>query len=113
MNHILAGSVLPFIIGVICYFKAARRASLRLLFFTPFFMALGATWAVLPDLPRTFGLTGYDTDISMNPIIDIFFFHYTINLHESYSPWFSIGFVFMLIALLWAAWHELKRTEES
>ena len=63
--------------------------------------------------PRTFGLTGYDTDISMNPIIDIFFFHYTINLHESYSPWFSIGFVFMLIALLWAAWHELKRTEES
>ncbi|MDA0991433.1 MAG: hypothetical protein O3A51_11865 [Verrucomicrobia bacterium] len=113
MNHILAGCVLPFVIGVVCFFRSGRRASLRLLILTPFFMFLGATWAVLPDLPRTFGLAGFDHDISMNPIIDIFCFHYTINQHESYSPWFNMGFVGMLAALFWAAWRELRFVEEQ
>jgi hypothetical protein len=112
MNHILAGCVLPFGIGLLMYFIAGRRASLKLLFFMPFLMVLGATWAVLPDLPRTFGFSGYDTDISMNPWIDVFCFHYTINQHESYSPWFNIGFVLMVTALLFAAWRELRRAEE-
>jgi hypothetical protein len=113
MNHILAGCTLPFVIGALLFFKAGRRASFRMLFLTPFFMVLGATWAVLPDLKRTFGLGGYDPEFSMNPQLDIFFFHYTINLHESYSPWFSITFVFMLASLLWAAWRELKLVETN
>ena len=112
MNHLFVGALFPFLIGLAWYLKAGRRASLRLLILVPLFMVLCATWAVLPDLPRTFGFTGYDTDLSMNPKIDIFFFHYTINRHESASPWFNIGFVFMLAALFWAAWRELLRIEE-
>ena len=111
MNHILAGCALPFLIGLILYLRAGCRASLRLLVLTPGFMVLGATWAVLPDLPRTFGLAGFQKEISMNPAIDIFFFHYTLNLHESASPWFNVGFVLMLAGLFVAAWRELKRLE--
>jgi len=113
MNHILAGSVLPFLVGLVFYLKSRGRASLRLLVLTPAFMVLGATWAVLPDLPRTFGFAGFQKEISMNPMIDIFFFHYTINQHESASPWFNVGFVVMLAGLFWAAWRELKRLEEA
>ena len=113
MNHLFIGAVFPFLIGLLIYSARRFRASLPLLILTPFGMVACATWAVLPDLPRTFGLAGYDDTISMNPAIDIFFWHYTINLHESYSPWFNIGFVAMVAALLWAAWRELHLLEKS
>ncbi|MCE9614019.1 MAG: hypothetical protein K8T26_07050 [Lentisphaerae bacterium] len=113
MNHLFVGAVFPFVIGLILYALARGRASLRLLIGTPLTMFLCATWAVLPDLPRTFGFATFDQRISMNPVIDIFFWHYTLNLHESYSPWFNIGFVIMLTALFWIAWRELRLSESS
>ncbi len=112
MNHLFIGAVFPFLLGLLAYSLRRFHASLTLLILTPLAMLACATWAVLPDLPRTFGFDGFDDRISMNPIIDIFFWHYTINLHESYSPWFNIGFVTMLAALFYAAWRELHRAEE-
>lgn len=111
MNHLFVGAVFPFLIGLLVYGLKRGRASLALLILTPLGMFLCATWAVLPDLPRTFGLAAFDDRISMNPVIDIFFWHYTLNLHESYSPWFNIGFVVMLAALFGAAWRELRALE--
>jgi hypothetical protein len=111
MNHLFVGMAIPFLIAVLFYWRARGRASMRLLIGAPLAMAAGATWAVLPDLPRTFGLAQFDDRIAMNPMIDIFFWHYTLNLHESYSPWFNVGFVAMVAALVWAAWRELRRIE--
>ena len=113
MNHLFVGAVFPFLIAVILYAKMRFRASLGLLITAPLAMLACATWAVLPDLPRTFGLAEFDSKISMNPVIDIFFWHYTINLHESYSPWFNIGFVAMVAGVFLAAWRELRRAEIS
>ncbi|MDA0578131.1 MAG: hypothetical protein O3B24_08530 [Verrucomicrobia bacterium] len=113
MNHLFVGAVFPFVISILIYAARRGRASINFLILTPLAMLVCATWAVLPDLPRTFGLAGFDQSISMNPIIDIFFWHYTLNLHESYSPWFNLGFVAMLATLFWAAWRELRRLETS
>lgn len=114
MNHIVAGVLLPFLIGLAMYFAHKRRPSLQMLILTPFFMFVCATWAVLPDLPRTFGYSGYDTSINMNPIIDIFFFHYTINLYEGETDAvFNLAFGLMLASLLYAAWKELARLERQ
>jgi hypothetical protein len=111
MNHLFVGAVFPFLLGLLVYAVRRFHASLLLLILTPLGMLACTTWAVLPDLPRTFGFAEFDDRISMNPIIDIFFWHYTLNLHESYSPWFNIGFVAMVAALLYAAWRELARLE--
>ncbi|MDA1044336.1 MAG: hypothetical protein O3C57_03830 [Verrucomicrobia bacterium] len=113
MNHIVAGAIFPFIIGALIYLTRGCRASLSLLLLTPMAMFACATWAVLPDLPRTFGFSGYDTTVSMNPIIDIFFFHYTINLHEGATDaLFNATFAVMLAALFYAAWRELRSIEK-
>jgi len=113
MNHLLVGAGIPFIIAAVIYMLKRMRASVRMLVLAPASMFLGAVWAVLPDLPRTFGMAQFDKRISMNPAIDIFFWHYTINLHESASPIFNLGFVAMLAGLFLAAWRELRRMENS
>jgi len=114
MNHILTGCSFPFAAAMLVYLLRKRRASIGLLLATPAMMALCAAWAVLPDLPRIIGWDALDMRMAAadNPWIDIFFWHYTINLHESYSPWFSVGFVFMLACLFLAGWRELKLAEE-
>ena len=124
MNHLFVGSAIPFLIALAVYVLRRGRVSLPWLILTPFFMFLGATWAVIPDLPRTFGplIPGLDRlidwralDSAMSsadhPWIDIFFWHYTLNRHESYSPWFNIGFVTMLLILYRVAWLRLRRLE--
>jgi hypothetical protein len=113
MNHLLVGAGIPFIVAAVIYMLNRSRASVKMLVLAPLSMFLGAAWAVLPDLPRTFGLAGFDKRISMNPAIDIFFWHYTINLNESASPLFNLGFVAMLAGLFLAAWRELRRIEGS
>lgn len=113
MNHLVVGCACPFVIGVIAYVILRFRATLKLLILTPLGMVLCATWAVLPDLPRTFGMAEFDQRISMNPVIDVFFWHYTLNLHESYSPWLNVAFVGMVACLLAAAWRELRLAERT
>jgi len=113
MNHLFVGALIPFIVAAAVYVRRRFRASAAMLLVVPASMFLGATWAVLPDLPRTFGLAGFDHEIAMNPVIDVFFWHYTINQHESASPWFNLGFVALLSGVFFAAWRELKLTEEN
>ena len=96
------------------YARRGCRASFRFLVLTPVCMVLGATWSVAPDLPRIVGLRGLDRMLaSTNPWIDVFFFHYTINCHESSSPWFNVAFVVMVICLFAAAWRELRAMEHG
>jgi hypothetical protein len=124
VNHLFVGAFIPFLIGMIIYALKKGRISIPWLILMPFFMLLGATWAVIPDLPRTFGSVcpnlpfGLDwqaLDAKMasasNPWIDIFFWHYSINLHESNSILFTLGFIAMLGTLFWIAWRELFRAE--
>ncbi len=112
MNHLAVGAAIPFLIGLLFYIRARGRASLRLLVGTPAAMFACATWAVLPDLPRTFGFSGYDTTLNMNPKIDIFFWHYTINLYEGHTEAAAnIAFALMLAGLFLAAWRELHCLE--
>lgn len=114
MNHILIGSAFPFVAAAIVYFLRRCRASIGMLLATPALMFLCATWAVIPDLPRIVGWHTLDARMASvrNPWIDIFFWHYTVNRHESYSPWFSVGFVLMLACLFVAAWRELELAEK-
>jgi len=113
MNHLLVGCGVPFAAAVVVYVCRRFRASMGLLVATPVLMFLCATWAVVPDLPRIVGWDSMDARMASanNPWIDVFFWHYTINQHESYSPWFNVGFVFMLACLFFAAWRELRLAE--
>lgn len=111
MNHLMVGALFPFLVAAVLYARRRCRASLTALLVTPAMMVLCATWAVLPDLPRTFGLANYDATVSANPFIDIFFWHYTINQHESASPWYAVVFVLMVLCLFGAAWRELSLLE--
>ena len=112
MNHIFFGSCIPFAVFLLVYLLRRCRASFRMLWASPLLMALGATWAVIPDLPRIVGWTAMDRRLaSTQPWIDVFFFHYTINRHETVNPVFSVLFVLMLLVLLAAAWKELYRME--
>jgi len=125
MNHLFVGAAIPFCISLAIYAARKGRVSITWLLLTPAFMFLGAIWAVIPDLPRTFGsvipnlhfgnYTWQMLDAKMasasNPWIDIFFWHYTINLHESYSSWFSIGFVGMFCFLSFVAWQQIRNIE--
>ena len=114
MNHIIVGMAFPYLVGVFVYALRRGRASLRTLVLVPWFMFLGAAWAVLPDLPRIVGWHSMDERLaSTNQWIDIFFWHYTINRHESASPWFNVAFVFAVVTLFAAAWRELRLLEES
>jgi hypothetical protein len=112
VNHLFVGALIPFLVALGWYLRRGYRASVCLLVVAPVAMFLGATWAVLPDLPRTFGFGEFRHEIAMNPAIDIFFWHYTINQHEHPSPWFSVGMVAMVAALLAAAWRELRLLEK-
>lgn len=113
MNHLLAGALIPFAVAAVVYLARGCRASLRFLLLTPLAMFLGAVWAVIPDLPRIIGWHTMDRRLaSTQPWIDIFVWHYTINSHETPSPWYSVGFVVMMAALLAVAWRELRRMEE-
>jgi hypothetical protein len=113
MNHILVGSALPFLIGSLLYLLNGRRASVRGLILTPLAMAVCSTWAVAPDLPRIVGWHSLDQRLaSTNPWIDIFFWHHTINLHETTCTWYNVAFVGMLAGLFLAAWRELRIAEQ-
>jgi hypothetical protein len=126
MNHLFVGSLIPFVIGCGIYALKKGRISLVWLIGMPVAMFLGATWAVIPDLPRTFGsifpnmpfgINWQALDAKMasasNPWIDIFCWHYTINQHENNSILFTLGFIAMLGILFRIGWKMLTATENG
>ncbi|MFC1452493.1 hypothetical protein ACFLSJ_04015 [Verrucomicrobiota bacterium] len=114
MNHLALGAAFPFLIGLIVYAARRFRASFAMLVLGPFFMVASATWAVIPDLPRIVGWSSMDQRMaSTNRWIDVFFWHYTINCHETDSPVYAVAFVAMVAGVFFAAWRELSLAEKG
>ena len=111
MNQLLMGISVPFVFFALAYLIGGRRASVRVLIAVPAFMAAGALWAVAPDLPRLFGCMDLYMRLATDPRTDICLWHYTIDQLETDSPWFAVGFVVILAAMLFAAWRELRLAE--
>jgi hypothetical protein len=111
MNQIALGSSIPFLLFVLFYLARGRRAPFALLLLTPALMALGALWAVVPDIPRLLGYRDLYLRWMRDPRMDIFFFHHTIDNLESDSPWWGGVVVAMALVLLLIALRELHLAE--
>lgn len=111
MNHVVIGAALPFCIGVFIFLRNRGRASLRLLTVTPVCMALGALWAIGPDIPRALGIYDAYHEMARDPRANVFFFHYSVDNTETDSILYLAVFVVMVVCLIAAAWRELRRRE--
>ena len=113
MNQILLGALLPFLVSAVLFARSKCRASMAMLVLTPVLMVLGSVWAIVPDLPRVFGHYNLYHRLSMDPRMNIFFWHYTIDQVESDLLPYHAGIVVMFILLLAAAWRELYLRESK
>jgi hypothetical protein len=113
MNQLLLGALIPFVVGVVVFVRVGCRASVRFLLVFPATMGLGMLWAVIPDIPRLFGLRDLYYRLNHEPWTDIFFGHYTIDHMEVSSPLYAVGLVVMMLTLLAMAWWELYQREGS
>lgn len=118
MHHVIIGASLPFLIGSIIYLHHGGRASLRLLIIMPASMALGAMWAVIPDIPRLLGFHSVYMRMADDPRINLFFWHYTLDevehlYFEPLAPMFNAVFAMLVMAVLMMAWQELFQSEKE
>jgi hypothetical protein len=113
MNQLLLGAAIPFGFALLIYAMKRARASLPWLLVTPVAMAAGAVWAIVPDLPRMVGAHQLYLKWSMDPRMNIFFWHYAIDATESDSPWYAAGLVVLGAAVLGIAWRELRLRERG
>ncbi len=111
VNQILLGVSVPFVAGVVIYVLRRFRASIRMLVIVPFCMSVSALWAVAPDIPRILGYHALCAGLARDPRCDIFYWHYTIDLKEADSRWYSVGLMMILLLLIMAAWRELRIAE--
>ncbi|MEI8138322.1 MAG: hypothetical protein WCI03_00485 [bacterium] len=111
MNHSLLGASFPFAIALIWYLIRHCRASFAMLIITPLAMAICGVWASIPDLPRLVGWHSLYMKLSMDPRINIFFWHYTIDQIETDSSWYAAGIFLLGMAVMLAALRELKIRE--
>jgi hypothetical protein len=107
MNHVLIGAAFPFVVAVGVYLWRRCRAGLVLLLTAPLAMAACALWASAPDLPRLVGWDGLYLRLSMNPRINIFFWHDRIDQVETESSWYAVGVALMAACLMAAALRQL------
>lgn len=113
MNQLFLGSLIGFAPCALVYLVRGFRAGLVWLALTPLAMASCAAWAIVPDVPRLLGLHALYLRWSFDPRMDIFFWHYRIDLAEADSPWYAAGTALLYALLLAAAWRELARTERK
>ena len=113
MNHLLLSISLPFLIAVIIYVARRARASMKLLILTPLTMFLFGLWSVVPDIPRLLGKQDLYYTLALNPKIDIFFWHYTIDKIETDSPVYLVAIVLVCLSILYVAWRELYILEQT
>jgi hypothetical protein len=113
MNQILLGASLPFLVGAIIYAFRRFRATFGMLILVPLVMLLSAVWAIVPDIPRALGMQDLYIRMAQDPRCDIFFWHYTIDLRESDSRWYAVGFIVMVALVMFAAWRELRFRERE
>jgi len=113
MNHALLGASFPFVFALIWYLIRRGRASFAMLAITPLTMTACGIWASIPDLPRLIGWHSLYLKLSLDPRINIFFWHYTIDQIETDSSWYSAGVFLLGMAVMLAALRELKKQETS
>jgi hypothetical protein len=113
MNQVILGMLIPFLLAAGLYAWRGFRASLSLLILLPGWMALGALWAVAPDLPRLWGDHELYRQLSNDPRCNVFFWHTRIDQVETDSPLFMILAVLIFAGLLAAAWRELAIEEAA
>lgn len=113
MNQLLLGASAGFVIGAIWYAVQRGRVGLAWFIAVPLMMLAGAVWAVIPDIPRLLGMTELYVRWAQDPATNIFFWHYTIDLAETDSPWYAAGGLVMGAAMLGAAWYTLYRAEKD
>jgi hypothetical protein len=113
VHQLALGASFAFVVGLAVYAFRRGRASLRFLLFLPAFMALGALWAIVPDLPRAVGWSDLYYRMSTDPRSDIFFWHYSIDLVERHAPWHAPLVLLMMCTLLAMAWRELRLRERE
>lgn len=111
MNQLLLGATFPFAVGVLYYLARRFRASLASLVIMPFAMLLSMLWAVAPDLPRILGYRKLYHQLANDPRCNIFYWHYSIDLVEKDSPFYSLGFALMALCILFAIWREIRLKE--
>jgi hypothetical protein len=118
MHQPLFGALIPLLIAAMIYAFRRGHASLRMLMITPAAMAIGAVWAVIPDVPRLLGAHALYQRLASDPRMDIFLWHYSIDRIETQTldllgPLFNSLFAIMILLLIAAAWRELSRAETS
>jgi len=111
MHQFLLGASFPFVIGLIVYAARRCRAGPVWLVLVPFLSGVCGVWAIVPDIPRLLGWTSLYVRMAQDPRSDIFFWHYTIDLHERIWAEYQAGFIFMLAVFLMIAWRELSLRE--
>jgi hypothetical protein len=82
-----------------------------MLIITPVAMVACGIWASVPDLPRLIGWHSLYMKLAMDPRINIFFWHYTIDQIETDSSWYAAGVFVLGMAVMLAALRELKKQE--
>lgn len=112
MNQILLGSAIVFLPAAALYALRGCHASLRMLVWTPLLMAAGSLWAIAPDLPRLVGWYDLYHRLALDPRMNVFFWHYSIDQVEIDALWYLPAGVLMLAGLLLAAWRELYLLEK-
>lgn len=113
MHQFLLGMLFPFVAGIAVYASRRFRASVFMLVLFPLLMALFGLWAVAPDVPRALGMMDLYTRLATDPRMNMFFWHYTIDLHETDSSLYAIPFVLIWASLLFVAWRELRLRERA
>lgn len=113
MNQLLLGASFPFAAALLYYLMRGRRASFRMLVVIPFAMFFSMLWAVAPDLPRLFGYRDLYYKLALDPRCNIFYWHYSIDLSETDSPLYCLGFTLMALALMLAVWREIRFAEAA
>jgi hypothetical protein len=112
MNQILFGASVVFLPAALIYAIRGFRASLRMLVWAPVLMAAGALWAIVPDIPRVIGWYDLYHRLALDPRMNIFLWHYSIDQVEVDALWYLPAGVLMLGGLLAAAWRELYLLEK-
>ena len=116
MNQIFLGAAIPFCVLAVIYGLKKGRVGFRFLLAAPLLMVAGSLWAIAPDIPRVLGvwapsMRALYNRLAMDPRMNIFFWHYTIDQIETDTLPYHIGVALLAFALLAAAWATVRRLE--
>lgn len=113
MNHLVIGSLAPFVVAVAIYLLRGRRAGWAMLLLAPLLMCLSALWAVAPDIPRILGRMDVYNAHLLDPRVNIFYWHYSLDQVETDSLWPYAAAIGMLAFFFFIALREIHLAERK